>query len=308
MIRRPPRSTQSRSSAASDVYKRQEYGGPDSAGSVCGLRGGQRGASRSEISPVVGRVRAERSGPNLLGGGGEGGHGVGGCERGLRLCPAAHIERRRTKTEERVHLLLPRLRVRESGLAGAEGLCGISLPEERALSHGKRVIQAPLVCGGLERASGQIDLPERFGVVPAAAVELPGHEPRPRLGAAGLRWQPVQPGAQPLSGQAFQPRFAASCDGAESVKRLVGVQVELHCHLSLADVFERGRRLVLEAAERRLAFFLEVSLPQEVAEEIVVAVRALLARREGEDAVRREMGEVAVRRIRACLLYTSPSP
>ena len=26
MIRRPPRSTQSRSSAASDVYKRQEYG------------------------------------------------------------------------------------------------------------------------------------------------------------------------------------------------------------------------------------------------------------------------------------------
>ena len=27
MIRRPPRSTQSRSSAASDVYKRQDYGG-----------------------------------------------------------------------------------------------------------------------------------------------------------------------------------------------------------------------------------------------------------------------------------------
>eukprot|EP00657_Telonema_sp_P-1_P009136 TRINITY_DN3300_c0_g1_i2.p1 TRINITY_DN3300_c0_g1~~TRINITY_DN3300_c0_g1_i2.p1 ORF type:complete len:103 (-),score=42.87 TRINITY_DN3300_c0_g1_i2:595-903(-) len=29
MIRRPPRSTQSRSSAASDVYKRQEYGVTD---------------------------------------------------------------------------------------------------------------------------------------------------------------------------------------------------------------------------------------------------------------------------------------
>ncbi len=244
-------------------------------------------------------MRAQRPGPDLLGGGGAVGHGVGGRERGIRLLPAAHVERRRTKTEERVHLLLPRLRVRESGLAGAEGLCGISLPEERALSHGKRVIQAPLVRGGLERASGPIDLPERFGVVPAAAVELPGHEPRPRLGAACLRWQPVQPGAQPLSGQALQPGFAASCDDAESVKRLVGVQVELHCHLCLADILERGRRLVLEAAERRLAFFLEVSLPQEVAEEVVVAVRALLARREGEDAVRRKMSEVAVRRVRA---------
>src|SRR5450756_646740 len=29
MIRRPPRSTQSRSSAASDVYKRQDYLGPE---------------------------------------------------------------------------------------------------------------------------------------------------------------------------------------------------------------------------------------------------------------------------------------
>src|SRR5450759_3554690 len=71
---------------------RVEYGGPDSAGRVCGLRGGQRGARRSEISPVVGRVRAERSGPDLLGGGGEGGHGVGRSERGIRIFPAAHIE------------------------------------------------------------------------------------------------------------------------------------------------------------------------------------------------------------------------
>ena len=31
MIRRPPRSTQSRSSAASDVYKRQTATGPDAA-------------------------------------------------------------------------------------------------------------------------------------------------------------------------------------------------------------------------------------------------------------------------------------
>src|SRR5450756_1757204 len=35
MIRRPPRSTQSRSSAASDVYKRQENGHPEGKTSVC---------------------------------------------------------------------------------------------------------------------------------------------------------------------------------------------------------------------------------------------------------------------------------
>ena len=70
-------------------------------------------------------------------------------------------------------------------------------------------------------------------------------------------------------------------------------------HLRLADILERGRRLVLEPRERQLALVLKVSLPQEVAEEVVVAIRALLAGGEREHAVRREMREVAVRRVRA---------
>src|SRR5450756_238493 len=43
MIRRPPRSTQSRSSAASDVYKRQLPGLPCHPGGDPGLAGGERG-------------------------------------------------------------------------------------------------------------------------------------------------------------------------------------------------------------------------------------------------------------------------
>src|SRR5450756_3080151 len=61
MIRRPPRSTQSRSSAASDVYKRQAYGYPMvdaffesvSAGSNTGLSCGVTQASMPTLLKIV---------------------------------------------------------------------------------------------------------------------------------------------------------------------------------------------------------------------------------------------------------------
>src|SRR5680860_195301 len=49
MIRRPPRSTQSRSSAASDVYKRQENGGDMRAGAMALTHLGRLHLLRNEI-------------------------------------------------------------------------------------------------------------------------------------------------------------------------------------------------------------------------------------------------------------------
>src|SRR5450756_2407948 len=49
MIRRPPRSTQSRSSAASDVYKRQLAGVPGSPGSIDGT-GSNTGTNKARFN------------------------------------------------------------------------------------------------------------------------------------------------------------------------------------------------------------------------------------------------------------------
>src|SRR5680860_1885984 len=59
MIRRPPRSTQSRSSAASDVYKRQVYGGVvqalDGRTHSDGAGGEQQGVIRQGVGVLPGR-------------------------------------------------------------------------------------------------------------------------------------------------------------------------------------------------------------------------------------------------------------
>src|SRR5450756_3160797 len=56
MIRRPPRSTQSRSSAASDVYKRQEPDVPQQRGRHAG-----HGRGRRAVQPLAGRRSAMRA-------------------------------------------------------------------------------------------------------------------------------------------------------------------------------------------------------------------------------------------------------
>src|SRR5450756_556219 len=52
MIRRPPRSTQSRSSAASDVYKRQGEARPVPGQREADPRGGPRPATRTGAAPT----------------------------------------------------------------------------------------------------------------------------------------------------------------------------------------------------------------------------------------------------------------
>src|SRR5665811_1527226 len=62
MIRRPPRSTRVRSSAASDVYKRQGYGSP-AANPTCLDGSWECPSHRRDANPDCGRASATVSGP-----------------------------------------------------------------------------------------------------------------------------------------------------------------------------------------------------------------------------------------------------
>src|SRR5450756_1734277 len=104
MIRRPPRSTQSRSSAASDVYKRQQLQGDD----ISVDRG--RAGARDRLRPLSrhNRLARARKGPGKRDDKGQelcaNGHGEGGFARDRRALRGpvggpAWSQRRKAKGE-----------------------------------------------------------------------------------------------------------------------------------------------------------------------------------------------------------------
>eukprot|EP00658_Telonema_sp_P-2_P020514 TRINITY_DN18114_c0_g1_i3.p1 TRINITY_DN18114_c0_g1~~TRINITY_DN18114_c0_g1_i3.p1 ORF type:complete len:135 (+),score=40.30 TRINITY_DN18114_c0_g1_i3:133-537(+) len=68
MIRRPPRSTLSSSSAASDVYKRQEYGDSKTQNMECSPRIGKShfGDYNGKVVRFVGKVKSNNGGVAVL--------------------------------------------------------------------------------------------------------------------------------------------------------------------------------------------------------------------------------------------------
>jgi hypothetical protein len=91
--------------------------------------------------------------------------------------------------------------------------------------------------------------------------------------------------AQLLIGAALEFGLTASRYHAEREVELVGPQQELDCARPVAAVLERHGGASLQGTERGLAPILNETLTEEVAQQVVVAVRSGTLGVEGEDVV-----------------------